>query len=117
MERISNAGIGAEREREEQMTEQYYIRKSNGRYQPVEKFNGLPADGIWVVKDAGKTTQFIMRLPHEPISTSMIIRKALVKLSLKEKILEALWNETKEAKSLDGLANSIAEKLLGEADK
>ena len=99
------------------MTEQYRITKSDDQCKPVKEFSKFPADGIWVVKDAGKKSQLIMRLPHEPISTSMITRKALVKLSLKEKILEALLDETRMTRDFDELADDIVEKLLEENGK
>ena len=93
--------------------EQYYI-KVGRRYKPVERFTGFPADGIWIVKDAGSSSQLIMKIPTNPITeVEMLAAMAKIKSDIKEQIVKILLDRNNNSLSVDSLSDKIAEAILG----
>jgi hypothetical protein len=46
--------------------EHYYIKKANGRYEKVDRFEGFPSDGVWYVADGKHSSSMIMRIGDCP---------------------------------------------------
>jgi len=91
------------------MMDSYYIKKGR-RYYPVERFSGFPADGVWIVRDAGKNNQLIMRIGPVMRKAETIRYIASTKHHLKEAILEILMQD--KYKTMNDVADAIAEKIL-----
>ena len=75
--------------------EEYYYIKKGRRYIPVEPFRGFHADGIWLVKDEGRSNALIMRLPDVPVED---IQEYALKMNLYALIQEAAKDYLKEDK-------------------
>ena len=101
--------------------EHYYIKKGN-RYQKVKPFFGFPSDGVWVVKDAGKSNQLILKLCDiDGMEAIDICVDAKIKHQLKEAIVRRLLKNDKyvellvdNGESIDDVAGEIADGVLSE---
>lgn len=89
--------------------EQYYIKEGR-RYKPVKPWRGFPKDGVWVIKDAGKMSRFMLKLPDGPVESNVLASLGRNKDALSHVITKYLMDD--KARSIQELADAIAEDLL-----
>ena len=99
-----------------QYDSQYYIKKGR-RYVPVEPWYGFPADGIWVVSNAGKSSSLIMRLPKEPLTAETLAQKAEIGKVIIEAVCETLLEQHAGGRSIQDVATIVAERTVAKLPK
>jgi hypothetical protein len=87
--------------------DQYYIKKGR-RYVPVKQFTGFPADGFWVVSNAGSHSQMIMRLSPLFLDVQPLIKKLSNKIALKSVIEDYFANFKIDDLSINEVADQMA---------
>lgn len=93
------------------MGEEHYYVKIGRRYHPVERWTGFPADGVWVVKDAGTKSRLLMRLDSQPVDASKLALLAKTKDEIAEVILAAILDAPAPLAPID-LADFISDTLV-----
>ena len=94
-------------------SQQYYI-KVGKRYKPVDRFDGFPTDGVWIVKNSGSNQSLMLNLP-DCLYTGDELKRIYTKTILKDKmvgvILDELLNGEKNISPVNK-AHRIADKII-----
>jgi hypothetical protein len=91
--------------------DQYYIKKGR-KYLPVEKWDGFPSDGVWVVKDGGKKSRLVLEL-DERFKSSSALRAIGLTMDKLIQISENIIMENR-GKSINEISHEIALAILKE---
>jgi len=104
------------------MTDQYYIKKGR-RYYPAERFDGFPADGIWLVTRAngGHSEQLMIKLEDDLLKNTTVqdvVSRVFTQHQIEEALAEAysIIRSEKDSYSLMELAEKAAKILTEESN-
>jgi len=88
--------------------EQYYIKKGR-KYIPVCRFDGFPADGVWIVKDMSRSSRLVLEIDNDPISITDLRDRVILSDTLYEDIIDVLTEN--RYLSISDLASIISNEI------